>query len=76
MRYNTAMYAIILFLMYGNRSGYLLIALKTLDYVLLGKVLLSMCSPLVIGIAKPTYSDWRKAMRYARVSKAYRYTKD
>lgn len=70
------MYAIILFLMYGNRSGYLLLALKTLDVVLLGKVLLSMCSPLVIGIAKPSYSEWRKAMRYARISKAYPCYKD
>lgn len=68
-------YWLVLFLMFGNRSDYFIHAIKTLDVLLLGKVLLSMCSPLAIAIANPTYSEWRKALRYARYSKAYPYNK-
>jgi len=70
---NPHIYWLLLFLMFGNRHDYFMYALSTWDFVLLGKVLLSMCSPLAIRIQNPTYSEWRKALRYARYSKAYPY---
>ena len=69
------LYWLVLFLMYSNRGEYIELALYHRDWTLLLKVLLSMCSPLAIAIAKPTRSEWKKALRYARYSKAYPYNK-
>ena len=69
------LYWLVLFLMYSNRGEYIELALYTRDWTLLLKVLLSMCSPLAIAIAQPTRSEWKKALRYARYSKAYPYNK-
>ena len=44
------LYCFLLFVIHGNKFPYFVHALQQLDYVLLGKVLLAMCSPLVIAV--------------------------
>ena len=61
------MYWLILFLMYSNRAEYIMFGLTTLNFALLWKVFLSMLSPLVIRVSKPTARDWKRAMRYTRI---------
>ena len=43
------LYCFLLFILHGDKLPYLLYALQHTDVVLLGKVLLAMCSPLVIA---------------------------
>ena len=69
----TALYALLLFVMFGDRLPYIALACTTLNWEMLWLIGLTMITPLVVGMRKPTVQEWRKAQQYSKRKRAYPY---